>query len=270
MSSEYVLGHDQEELQRLQLQHQLWKDDLLQIWAKAHMQKMKKVLDLGCGPGFTTLDLAQFITGDCHVTAVDLSEPFLKHLQSRAEQLPGGKKISTYQSYIEKLDLPERDYEGAFCRWLMIFVQDPKLAIERIRQHLQVGAYFSLQEYVSYDSMNLVPHFSSMKPVVEAIFKSWRDQGGDPNRGQVLPQLLEKGGFEVVHIAPVAKFARPQDPLWAWPDTFYKSFLPRLLKNQYLSQEQVHHFNQDWARAKNEVGAYFIAPTVINIVACKR
>lgn len=266
--AEYVLGNDQEELDRLKLQHELWKSELLKLWNLSKLGTSKKLIDLGCGPGFTSLDLLQF-NKTCELTSVDLSTPFLNYLNFQVNQLNLGHQLKTHQSNIEELDLPDKSYDGAFCRWLMIFVQNPKKAVEQVHHHLKSGAQFVIQEYVSYDSMDLVPDFKAMKPVVEAIFKSWKDQGGDPNRGKFLPYYLENSGFKVTHLEPIAKFARPEDPLWSWPDSFYKSFLPRLEKNAYLSSKQVQDFFAEWDQAKVKKGSFFVAPTVINIIAEK-
>jgi ubiquinone/menaquinone biosynthesis C-methylase UbiE len=270
MATDYVLGNDQEELARLKLQHDLWKSELVKLWQKSKIKEARKILDLGCGPGFTSMDLLNYIGHECQMTSVDISEGFLNYLKSKSDQLPAGQKLTTHKSFIEQLDLPSKDYEAAFCRWLMIFVQDPEKAIRQIHAHLKPQAQFILQEYVSYDSMDLVPDFKHMRPVVDAVFKSWRDQGGDPNRGKKLPFWLEKVGFKVVDIQPVAKFSFPNEPLWAWPDSFYKSFLPRLEKTGYLTAKQVTDFFQEWEAAQKTPGAYFVAPTVISIIAEKR
>lgn len=270
MSTDYVLGNDQEELSRLKLQHDLWKNELVKLWQKSKIKNAQKILDLGCGPGFTSMDLLNYIGHECELTSVDISEGFLKHLRTKAEKLPAGQKLTTHRSYIEQLELPTKNYDAAFCRWLMIFVQDPEKAVAQIHAHLKPKAQFILQEYVSYDSMDLVPDFKHMRPVVDAIFKSWRDQGGDPNRGKKLPYWLEKIGFKVVEIEPIAKFARANEPLWAWPESFYKSFLPRLEKGGYLNAKQVADFFQEWESSKKIPGAYFVAPTVINIIAEKK
>jgi SAM-dependent methyltransferase len=180
-----------------------------------------------------------------------------------------GYKVQTQKSYIENLELPDKNFDTAFCRWLMIFVQDPAKAIQQIHRHLKTGAQFVIQEYVSYDSMDLAPDSKNMKSVVTAIFKSWKDLGGDPNRGKFLPELLEKAGFKVKLLEPIAKFARPGDPLWQWPESFYKSFLPRLEKGNYLTRQQVSDFFVEWEAAKTNKGSFFVAPTVINIIAEK-
>lgn len=270
MSTDYILGDDQEELSRLKLQHDLWRDELLRLWNFSKLKQSKKILDLGCGPGYVSLELLNYNTNDIELTSVDISEKFLNYLNNQVNELNLKRlKFKTQKSFIEQLNLEAKDYETAVCRWLMIFVQDPKKAIEQIHRHLAPKAEFVIQEYVSYDSMDLAPDFQCMKPVVDAIFKSWKDQGGDPNRGKYLPNLLEKSGFRVTHLEPVAKFARPTDPLWQWPDSFYKSFLPKLQKTNYLTPTQVTDFFIEWEAAKETKGAFFVAPTVINIIAEK-
>lgn len=270
MSIDYVLGDDQEELARLKLQHDLWRDELLRLWDFSRLRLSDKVLDLGCGPGYVSLEVLNYVKSNVDLTSVDISEKFLNHLNKQVKELNlRSLRFKTHKSNIEQLDLEEKNFDIAVCRWLMIFVQDPKKAIEQIHRHLAPGAEFVIQEYVSYDSMDLVPDFQCMKPVVDAIFKSWKDQGGDPNRGKYLPSLLEKSGFRVTRLEPVAKFARPQDPLWQWPESFYKSFLPKLQKSNYLTPRQVSDFFIEWEAAKETAGAFFIAPTVINIIAEK-
>ncbi len=269
MSTEYVLGNDAEELARLKLQHDLWKSELVRLWEISKIKSANQILDLGCGPGFTTMDLAIYLNKPCEITSIDISENFLNYLNSRSKNLGPGQKITTQKTFIEELDLPNKNFDAAFCRWLMIFVQDPPRAIESIAKHLKPKAQFVLQEYVSYDSMDLVPDTKMMRPIVDAIFKSWKAQGGDPNRGKHLPMWLEKAGFKITHLEPIAKFARPNDPLWLWPESFYKSFLPRLEKAGFLTALQIQDFFSEWNESKNKPGTYFIAPTVINIIAEK-
>lgn len=266
--TDYVLGNDQEELARLKLQHELWRDELLKLWDKSRLRDSARVLDLGCGPGYTSRDILIY-NPDCRLTSVDISENFLQYVRAQMENSGLSGRVDTQKSFIEDLRLASGPFDTAFCRWLMIFVQNPRKAIEKVAAHLTPGAEFIIQEYVSYDSMDLVPDYPTAKPVVEAIFKSWKDQGGDPNRGKYLPHLLETCGFRVKLLEPVAKFARPADPLWQWPESFYQSFLPRLEKGGYLSGEQVRAFFSDWEHAKENPGAFFVAPTVINIIAEK-
>ena len=262
---DYVLGADQTELQRLKLQHDLWKDHLIRLWKKANFLPGHSVLELGCGPGYTTEDLSEFLKNNSQITAVDISDHFLNYLKNK--NVPG---VTTHKSFIENLNLKKKDFDAAFCRWLMIFVPDIDVAITKISEHLKPGAIFALQEYISYDSFSIGPDAPIMKKVVDAIFKSWMDQGGNPNQGRKLPLALEKLGFDVIEIEPIARVSRPHEPLWQWPETFFHSFIPRLVQTGYLTTYDQTEFFAVWEDLKKTKGAFCVAPTVVNIIAKKR
>jgi ubiquinone/menaquinone biosynthesis C-methylase UbiE len=74
---EYVLGTGDEELARLGLQHRAWRLRALAAWRAAEIGPGQTVLDVGCGPGYASLDLAEMV-GPCgRVVALDKSERFL-------------------------------------------------------------------------------------------------------------------------------------------------------------------------------------------------
>jgi len=78
--NEYVLGTECDELARLGLQHQLWLEQAAAAWERAGFHRGQNLLDVGCGPGFATLDLAQRVGPRGNVVAVDISRRFLTHL----------------------------------------------------------------------------------------------------------------------------------------------------------------------------------------------
>ena len=55
----YVLGTQSHELERLQLQHSLWRPAAEEAWDRAGLSPGQRVLDLGAGPGFAAVDLAR-------------------------------------------------------------------------------------------------------------------------------------------------------------------------------------------------------------------
>jgi ubiquinone/menaquinone biosynthesis C-methylase UbiE len=263
-SKDYVLGTDQTELERLQLQHNLWQNHLIRLWDKSEFKKCSSILELGCGPGFTTGDLNLYTQQNAKITAVDISDNFLNYLNSK-----NFKNVTTVKSYIESLDLENKKFDAAFCRWLMIFIPDINKAVQKISEHLKPGAVFSMQEYIAYDSFSISTGESIMKKIVDAIFKSWMDQGGFPNQGRRLPKALELNGFEVLEIEPIARVCRPHEPLWQWPETFFRSFIPRLVSTGYLSIEDEKEFFQVWSDLKKTPGSFCMTPTVVNIISRK-
>ena len=56
---EYVLGTNDEELMRLGFQHRVWGEQAFALWERAGFAPGQTIVDVGCGPGFATLDLAR-------------------------------------------------------------------------------------------------------------------------------------------------------------------------------------------------------------------
>ena len=78
---DYVLGTERAELERLGMQHQLWLAQAAEAWERAGFRPGQKLLDLGCGPGFATVDLAQRVGPRGQVVAVDIAERAVDHAE---------------------------------------------------------------------------------------------------------------------------------------------------------------------------------------------
>ena len=60
---EYILGTNEKELTRLELQHKVWASEAKRGWDFADFKSGHTILDLGCGPGYCTKELA-YIVGE--------------------------------------------------------------------------------------------------------------------------------------------------------------------------------------------------------------
>ena len=58
---DYVLGTHEQELARLGLQHRAWRPVALDCWQRAGITVGKRVLDVGAGPGYAAVDLAEIV-----------------------------------------------------------------------------------------------------------------------------------------------------------------------------------------------------------------
>ena len=88
---EYVLGTDAIEAKRLGLQHRIWSAAAHHLWELAGVRPGITVMDLGCGPGHATFDLATIVGGASperaaqgRVIALDESATFLHQLNETA------------------------------------------------------------------------------------------------------------------------------------------------------------------------------------------
>ena len=75
---DYVLGTHDEELTRLGIQHRVWRSVVLDCWHRAGVTVGSRVLDVGAGPGFATVDLAEIVGPTGEVIAVERSAKYAR------------------------------------------------------------------------------------------------------------------------------------------------------------------------------------------------
>jgi SAM-dependent methyltransferase len=233
------------------------------------------VLDCGCGPGFTTFELANYLGKASRVVGIDLAEKYLRTLESRvaAEATRGSKsriaKIETKNGTLDAFDLGETRFDAAYARWIFIFLKDPEAAIRNIARHLKPGALFMFQEYVDYRTMALHPSPPVFRKMVEAIIDSWAAHGGDANVAGRLPRLLERNGFEILGLKPQTRVGRPHQKIWKWPESFYKIYLPIHVRDGFLTELEAGECLRAWTEASRMENAFYVGPMVLDIIARK-
>ena len=126
---DYVLGTHDEELQRLGLQHRVWRPSVLDCWQRAGITVGKRVLDVGAGPGYAAVDLAEIVGTSGEVVALERSSKFVAALRetTRARSL---SNIKVHELDLMTDDLPKGDYDFSWCRWVASFVSDPALLVK--------------------------------------------------------------------------------------------------------------------------------------------
>src|ERR1700756_4827918 len=80
---DYVLGTHDEEIARLGLQHRVWRAVVLKCWQRAGITVGKRVLDVGAGPGYATVDLAEIVGPTGEVVALERSNKFVSAMKER-------------------------------------------------------------------------------------------------------------------------------------------------------------------------------------------
>ena len=153
---EYALGTNDAELVRLGLQHKIWSAQAFSIWERAGIRAGHTVLDLGCGPGYTSRDLAGVVTPKGKVVAVDESARFIEHVKSRPKS-PAEAPIDARVGDVQQLDLEPDSLDGAYQRWVLCFVKDPDAVIRGVARALKRGGVFASQDYMHYEGLLLAP-----------------------------------------------------------------------------------------------------------------
>jgi SAM-dependent methyltransferase len=265
---DYVLGTHEEELARLGLQHRVWRPVVLECWEKAGITVGKRVLDVGAGPGYASMDLAEIVGSSGEVVALERSRNFVRAMKEacRARSLTN---VKIHELDLMTDDLPKGDYDFSWCRWVMSFVSDPSLLAKKLAVVMRKGSIAIFHEYGHYETWRFFPHLRSQERFREHVIKTWRESGGEPDGAAELPALLLENDFAVRSATPHIFCVRPNDYMWQWPKTFIEIYLPRLIEMGRIDQEFAGKVRADLDGAEKNPNALVITPLVLEIVAEK-
>lgn len=161
------------------------------------------VLDVGCGLGGTTLELASRVApGD--VLGVDIAEGMISSARERAERVEAGNVVFLLAD-AEVDDLGEARFDAAFSRFGVMFFANPVAAFSNIRRSLRPGATlsFACWQTVFDNEWMLVPGMAAMSVLGPMEMPDPEAPGpfslADPDR---VRRVLEGAGFGDIVVDP--------------------------------------------------------------------
>jgi len=268
MDRDYVLGTHEAELARLGRQNAIWRPRALDAWRRAGITVGQRVIDVGAGPGYASLDLAEVVGAQGEVIALDRSEGFLAHLRAAAAGRGLGQ-VRTVATDLARDELPAEvaDADAAWCRWIFTFLGAPRAALEKVAARIRPGGAIVIHEYVDYATWRLVPRVASLDWFVAAVMESWRSEGGEPNIGVELIPWLEDAGCRIECVNPIADVIGRADFVWHWLAGFFDTGLARLVALGRVEAAEAEAMRRDFAAAAADPRTRMVTPLVCEIIA---
>jgi ubiquinone/menaquinone biosynthesis C-methylase UbiE len=264
---EYVLGTHDEEVDRLALQHRVWWPEVHAAWQAAGFGTGHHLLDVGCGPGFAALDLAGLVGPSGRVIGIDASRRFLDVLETAAVSR-SLQNVTTVNQDLDDAIQIGGPIDGAWVRWVFAFVKHPRRLVEQLARWIKPGGAIAIHEYFDYGLWQAAPPSRELDQFVAAVIARWRESGGEPNIGLMLPRWLEECGFEITELRSIVEIVDGLQPKWQWLQAFVDSGSRRLEALGDLSATDAGRLRalvEGWARDVPPV--HVVTPGVIEIVA---
>lgn len=265
--NEYILGTDREELHRLGLQHQVWASEAQKGWELAGFTAGQTILDLGCGPGFCTKELAFTVGMEGRVIGIDRSQHFIDFLN--AVNVQYGLNIETICSDFDDMQLQDDSLDGVYCRWALAWVPNPKTVLEKVKQALKPGGKIVVHEYYDWSTHQIEPDIPELTKAIKAALRSFKEQDGEIDIGRELPEMFESLGMRVQSVRLLAKMGQPDSHVWQWPRSFYYNYFPRLAEAGYLTKPDVEKALEQMEILGQNKNATLFCPTVVEVIAEK-
>ena len=265
-NNDYVLGTDADEIERLGLQHRVWRDLMLTGWQRAGLCAGMSVIDVGAGPGFATADLAHLVGSEGRVIALERSARFIGSLTARI----GAQGLGNVEARVHDVGLPfgVPANDAAWCRWVLSFVADPAATVGHIAAALKPGGIAIFHEYADYATWRAMPPSPDLERFCELVMRSWRDSGGEPDIALELPQMLDRAGFDVVSARPLIAIIDRTNDMWHWPAGFVAVNSKRLAALGYVTPSEAERLATTINRLAP--GARMITPLVAELIVRKR
>lgn len=155
------------------------------------------IVDVGCGPGSITVELAQRVSPG-RVVGVDVSTKVLKLAHKRAEKFDVGNVVFRKASAYE-LDLPDVSFDVAYAHQLLQHLADPIRALIEMRRTLKRSGVVAVRD-ADYGGMIWAPQHPMLTRWLALYHDVTARNGAEADAGRHLLGWLQAAGFRGVEV----------------------------------------------------------------------
>ncbi|MGI5438904.1 class I SAM-dependent methyltransferase [Streptomyces shenzhenensis] len=175
---------------------------------KPHM----KILDIGCGPGTITADLAALVP-DGQVTGVDRTPDVLDLARATAAER-GLANIDFAVADVHALDYPDDTFCVVHAHQVLQHVGDPVRALREMHRVTAPGGFVAVRDS-DYAAMTWYPAPPGLDDWLDLYRRVARGNGGEPDAGRRLKSwALAAGLRDITATSATWTFSTPQERAW--------------------------------------------------------
>jgi ubiquinone/menaquinone biosynthesis C-methylase UbiE len=200
------------------------------------------MLDVGCGPGTITADLAGRVR---QVTAIDTSADVLDLAAGRA---PGNVTFAVGD--VHALGFPDGTFDVVHAHQVLQHVADPVRALREMRRVCRPGGIVAARDS-DYKGFTWYPELPELDDWLALYRRVARHNGGEPDAGRRLLSWAWQAGFaEVTATSSTWCFATPEDRAWwggMWAERIRDSAIAsHALAADFATGEQLDRISAAW------------------------
>ncbi|MEO0645770.1 MAG: class I SAM-dependent methyltransferase [Cyanobacteria bacterium J06650_10] len=170
-----------------------------QLWPESGILPGARILDVGCGSGIVTQELATYAYPG-HVVGVDISQSLIEKGQqaytrkNESRSASSTDNITLMQGNVYDLPFPENSFDVVHSRFIFQHLSNPIEALENIWRVLKPDGLICIID-VDKSWSGLSPEPATSVALDKAIIEKQLAQGGDPWVGRKLSYYLSAVGF---------------------------------------------------------------------------
>ncbi len=261
--SDYLLGVNETELERLRFQHNVWAPVTQKFFDRMKVHRGWKCLDVGAGPGFVSMDLRERVGEQGEITALEPSRFYLDWFKEEAAK-KSWTNIKFIEGTAEETGLPSRYYDLIFSRWVIGFVPDAEKFLTRLFATLRHGGIIALQDY-AYEGLALYPRGGAFDRMADAVRAYWRSGGGDPYVATKIPSVFRKCGLQLVDYTPNCLAGGSESGVMEWAHRFFSTHTQAMVDKGIIAQHDGDAMLADWNSHRENPDTVFFSPIVVDV-----
>ncbi len=190
------------------------------------------LLDVGCGPGTITIDLAR-IVGAGHAVGVDGAASAVEAARESAATAQADVAFAVDDAYA--LSFEDDRFDVVHAHQLLQHLADPVAALQEMRRVCRPGGTVAVRD-ADYAAMSWWPLDPRLDRWRELYRAATRANGGEPDAGRRLIGWSRAAGFaDLRPSASVWCFAEPEDRAW-WAETWAERSTDSPLSEQLVRE----------------------------------
>ena len=236
-SPSYVLGHANEELDRLIEQARFIGDLTAQVLTLAGLGEGMRVLDVGCGAGDVSFLAAQMVGPTGAVIGIDRSAEAIQVAEQRARQA-GLTNVRFQVADITELVINE-PVDALIGRLVLMYFADPAALLRRLATFVAPGGIIAFQELAT-DGATSEPYCSVLHATAQRIVQTFERVGADPRAGMKLCRFFEGAGLPAPQMILGGRVEQgPDSAVYEWIAQLARTLLPVMQRTGVATPEEV-------------------------------
>ena len=238
MPSSYILGHADQELERLVSQARLVDPITRRSFLEAGLAPGMRVLDVGSGVGDVSFLVVELIGASGEVIGVDRSPIAVRAASARKASLTLAN-VSFVEGDPAELKF-ERPFDAVVGRYVLMFQSDPAAMLRRIARHLRRGGILVFHE-LDWNGARSHPPVPTYDRCCQWIVKTLAQSRADPCMGAKLAAIMTSAGLPAatLHLESLASAGTDSAELATFTADLARTLLPEMLRLGIATAEEV-------------------------------
>ncbi|MET9069156.1 class I SAM-dependent methyltransferase [Streptosporangium sandarakinum] len=215
-----------------------------------HLRPGMSLLDVGCGPGTITVDLAARVAPGT-TTAVEVTAEALALGRAEAGRR-GASGVEFVVSDVHALDFPDDTFDVVHAHQVLQHVGDPVRALREMRRVCRPGGIVAVRDS-DYAAFAWFPRLPELDEWLDLYRRVARACGGEPDAGRRLLSWARAAGFtDITATSSTWCFATPEDRAWwggMWAERVLRSDMARhALSSGAATEDDLRRLSEGWLR----------------------